>query len=156
LATVTSLPAGISCGATCSAVLDDGTTVSLKATPAMGYRVAEWSGCDATEGNTCQVTMDTDSTVAADIEPIGPPETWISGVRITKHGRSATLSFGGGQGTGTLSYSCRIDNHAFTPCAGQAKYSIRGKHTFQAVATDELGRSDPTPASRGFRLARRR
>ena len=35
--TVTSSPAGINCGAVCSAVFPMGTTVTLKAVPATGY-----------------------------------------------------------------------------------------------------------------------
>jgi hypothetical protein len=152
---VVSSPAGINCGSDCAQVLDAGTTVSLTATPAQGYRLVGWSGCDAIAGGACQVTLDRDSTVAAQIEPIDPPDTRITATKIVRRARSATFSFAGDEGTGALTYSCRIDNRAFTPCSGQARYSIPGRHTFQVVATDGLGRTDPTPATRGFRLARR-
>ena len=45
--TVTSSPAGIDCGATCSAVYDQGTTVTLTPTPAAGWSFAGWSGAAA-------------------------------------------------------------------------------------------------------------
>ena len=42
--TVTSAPAGITCGAPCSATSASGTTVTLTATPAAGSTFAGWSG----------------------------------------------------------------------------------------------------------------
>ena len=52
--TVTSVPAGIFCGAACTAVYLDGTSVSLTATPSSGYRFAGWSGaCTGTGAPAC-------------------------------------------------------------------------------------------------------
>src|SRR5947199_1145836 len=42
--TVTSSPAGISCGATCSTSFTTGTVVTLSAAPAAGSTFAGWSG----------------------------------------------------------------------------------------------------------------
>jgi uncharacterized repeat protein (TIGR02543 family) len=53
--TVTSTPAGINCGTTCSALFNQGTVVTLTAQPAAGWSFAGWSG--ACSGLTCQVTM---------------------------------------------------------------------------------------------------
>src|SRR5205823_4585379 len=55
--TVTSSPPGINCGATCSAVYDNGTVVTLTATADAGSTVTGGSGCDAVSGTTCTVTM---------------------------------------------------------------------------------------------------
>ncbi|MEO8134874.1 MAG: Ig-like domain-containing protein, partial [Betaproteobacteria bacterium] len=54
--TVASNPAGISCGATCSASFNTGTSVILSATPAAGSAFAGWSGACSGTGN-CTVTM---------------------------------------------------------------------------------------------------
>jgi len=54
--TVTSSPAGISCGATCSHAYDQGTTVVLTATPGGNSTFAGWSGA-CTGTGTCTVTM---------------------------------------------------------------------------------------------------
>ncbi len=70
--TVTSNPAGVSCGATCSASFTSGTQVTLTATPNNGSTFAGWSGvCSGT--GTCFVTMDTVKSVTATFNvPPGP------------------------------------------------------------------------------------
>jgi len=54
---VTSSPALIDCGATCSAYYDSGTVVILTATPDTGSDFTRWDGCDTISGATCTVTM---------------------------------------------------------------------------------------------------
>jgi hypothetical protein len=62
--TMTSSPAGISCGGACSASYTAGTVVSLTAVPRSGSTFAGWSGaCSGTAS--CQVTMDGARGVAA-------------------------------------------------------------------------------------------
>ena len=63
--TVTSSPAGISCGSACSASFISGTTVTLTATPGMLTVFTGWSGCDSTAGNTCTVNMNAARSVTA-------------------------------------------------------------------------------------------
>jgi alpha-tubulin suppressor-like RCC1 family protein len=55
--TVTSAPAGINCGNTCSASYVSDTNVTLTATPAFGSLLLGWSGCDSSSGPTCTVRM---------------------------------------------------------------------------------------------------
>jgi hypothetical protein len=153
--TVTGSPGGISCGSDCSQVLDGGTTVNLVATAARGFRLAGWSGCDTASGGTCRITLDGDSTVSANFVPVDPPDTRITAFKVAKRGRGFTYRYAGDQGTGQLTFSCRIDNRPFQTCVGQASHATPGRHTFQVVATDELGRTDPTPATWTFRIRRR-
>jgi hypothetical protein len=63
--TVTSAPAGIDCGATCSALYDAGTDVVLTATPDAGWVLASWSGCSAVNGNQCTLTMNASRSATA-------------------------------------------------------------------------------------------
>ncbi len=56
--TIASSPAGLECGAICSASYDHGTLVKLTGTPTGGSEAAVWSGCDAVNAsNQCEVTM---------------------------------------------------------------------------------------------------
>ena len=62
--TVTSTPAGISCGTTCSSGFNQGTSVTLDASPDTGYVFSGWAGsCVGTD--TCSVTMDASKNVTA-------------------------------------------------------------------------------------------
>ena len=66
--TVTSSPAGINCGADCSAPYDPGTVVTLAAAPAAESSFVGWSGaCTGTAS--CQVTMDAAMAVTATFNP---------------------------------------------------------------------------------------
>lgn len=61
---VTSAPAGISCGSTCSATYRYGTTVSLTAAPVSNSTFSAWTGACSGSG-TCNVTMTAARSVSA-------------------------------------------------------------------------------------------
>jgi hypothetical protein len=61
---VTSAPAGIDCGATCSASFNAGTVVTLIASPAKAWGLAGWGGACSGIGN-CTVTLNTSTGVSA-------------------------------------------------------------------------------------------
>jgi len=60
---VTSVPAGINCGPTCSAGFVSGTSVTLTAMPNSGSSFGQWTGCDSTAGQSCTVLLNTSRTV---------------------------------------------------------------------------------------------
>jgi len=64
---VTSSPAGINCGPTCSAGFVSGTSVTLTATPNSGSSFGQWSGCDSTTGQSCTVLLNTSRTVTVNL-----------------------------------------------------------------------------------------
>ncbi len=70
--TVTSQPAGISCGSTCSGVFNSGTLITLTATPNGSSTFTGWNraGCSGT-GN-CQVTISAATMVSAAFTLIPP------------------------------------------------------------------------------------
>ncbi len=77
--TLSSTPGGISCGATCNATFNDGTLVTLSASPNAGSSFAGWSGaCSGTGG--CTVTMNAAKIVSATFEliPAGSSSLTVS------------------------------------------------------------------------------
>jgi hypothetical protein len=76
---VTSSPAGINCGATCSASYDDGAGVALAAAAAPGSRFSGWSG-DCSGTASCLLTMNQARSVTATFTPATPH---ISSLRVT-------------------------------------------------------------------------
>jgi len=76
--TVSSSPAGISCGLTCSKTFAYGATITLTATPATGSTFAHWSGpCTGT--GVCKVTMSAARSVTASF-------ALIKTLKVTKAG----------------------------------------------------------------------
>src|SRR2546428_8167829 len=68
--TVTSTPAGITCGTDCSEPYASGTAVTLTATPAAGSVFTGWSGGGCTGTGACSVTLAAATTVTATFTPI--------------------------------------------------------------------------------------
>jgi hypothetical protein len=73
--TVTSDPAGISCGDTCAASFNRGSLVTLTASPSAGSLFAGWSGGGCTGTGACAVTLTAATTVTATFQPIMHPVT---------------------------------------------------------------------------------
>ena len=83
--TVSSDPAGIDCGPTCSAAFTDGTVVTLTATPDANSNFNGWSGAGCSGYGTCAVTMDQARSVMAAFVPI------MREVTVTKLGSGAGI-----------------------------------------------------------------
>jgi Divergent InlB B-repeat domain/PASTA domain len=74
--TVTSSPAGINCGATCSFVFGEGQTIALTGTPTGEAEAVKWSGCDSVSAeNKCLVTLTSFREVGATFNVKGPTLT---------------------------------------------------------------------------------
>jgi hypothetical protein len=102
--TVASSPAGISCGATCSASFANGTVVSLAATPDTGSTFAGWSGA-CTGTGACSVTMDAAKSVSATFNSNPPPA--LSSITVTP-----TSVIGGNSSTGTVTLTRAATSNA--------------------------------------------
>ena len=87
--TVSSSPAGVSCGGDCTQSYDHGTSVLLTADPGANAVFSSWTGCDSVNGTQCTVAMTSAKTVNAAFVPVQRPLT------VSK----------GGNGTGTVSSS---------------------------------------------------
>lgn len=71
--TVTSSPAGIDCGSTCSAEYASGTSVTLTAAAASGSTFGGWSGACSGTGASCTVSMSQAQSVTATFDPVPVP-----------------------------------------------------------------------------------
>lgn len=151
--TVTSSPAGISCGTICSHAFVSGTAVTLSAKPGSGYEFAGWSGACAGAG-TCKVTMTAAKTVTATFKIVPPPKTTIAGHSVSSAKRRATFDFRGSGGVGTLRFQCKLDSGNWKSCSSPKTYTglARGSHTFAVRAIDARGKADPTPAKDTFTI----
>ena len=78
--TVTSSPAGISCGSDCSEVFNHGTSVTLTATAAAGSTFTGWSGAGCSGTGACSVTMDAAKSVVATFAEVPPEGVVVSTV----------------------------------------------------------------------------
>ena len=80
--TITGTPGNITCGATCSYSVTAGQTVTLTATPNMGYYFESWSGaCSGSE--TCSLNMTAAQSVTANFVAI---PSGYSALSVTKSG----------------------------------------------------------------------
>jgi hypothetical protein len=77
-----------------------------------------------------------------------PPDTRITRVRRNRR-RAASFDFVGRRGSGKLTFRCRLDRRPASACRHRVSYRVKpGRHTFKVASTDQLGRTDPTPAVR--------
>ena len=81
--TVTSSPAGVNCGSTCSATFASGTSVTLSAAASAGSTFAGWSGACTGTAATCTVSMSAARTVTATFNGSNPTSYTLS---VTKAG----------------------------------------------------------------------
>ena len=141
--TVTSSPAGINCGSTCSAPYMPGTVVTLSQSAASGSTFTGWSG--ACSGMTsCVVTMNGDQSVTASFiapdfslsasspNPLNPGQSEIATVTvgsINNFASSVSLSCSV-QALGLLPPTCSINPSSVTPAANG---SVNAQMTLSTV-----------------------
>jgi hypothetical protein len=161
--TVTSSPSGIDCGATCSQSFDDGTAVTLTATPDPGSTFTGYTGdCS---GSSCSLTMSADHSLAATFTanppPPSTPNTKIGSAKIDQANNSATFTFTSqGKAKAASGFQCALvkKKHAtpkFKGCKSPKTYKHLKPHkyTFEVRAFDSAGK-DKTPAKKRFTIKR--
>jgi hypothetical protein len=163
---VSSSPAGIDCGGSCSAPFDEGTAVTLTATPDAGSSFTGWSGGGGCSGTgTCVVTMNGDHPLGAGFDVVPPPPptaptTKIDKAKINQDKNSATFKFEAltAKAAATSGFECALvkKKHAtpkFKGCKSPKKYSHLKPHRylFEVRAFDPAGK-DATPAKKRFKI----
>jgi Tol biopolymer transport system component len=107
------------------------------------------------------VAGDTNGMTTTDVfvHELGAPgtDTAAPNTKITGHPsdkttkQNATFKFSGTDNVtppASLSFECKLDAKAFTPCTSPAKYTFLKprKHDFRVRASDQASNTDPTPA----------
>jgi len=67
---VTSAPAGLACGPTCSAAFPKGASVTLTATPALSWTFGRWDGACSGVSPGCSLTLNANASVTATFVPL--------------------------------------------------------------------------------------
>jgi uncharacterized delta-60 repeat protein len=140
---VQSSPPGIECGAVCSGPFDDGSGVTLTATPGAGSVFVGWSGAGCGATSACALTMGADQTVTATFEAlaarrtkatisalrasrstftVGPSSTPLTGHTSARHHRRGTV------------FSFQLDQAATVVMAVQKK--ARGRRLGRSCRAD--------------------
>jgi PKD repeat protein len=143
--TVTSSPAGISCGDSCQASFDVGTLVTLTATSDPSSTFSGWSGpCSGTGG--CQVTMDQARSVTATFKSNSPPPNTAPTAAFTSSCSDLSCSFDASwsiDSDGTIaSYSWAFgDGTSTSGETADHSYAQAGSYMVTLTVTDDDGSS---------------
>lgn len=106
--TVTSSPAGISCGSGCSSTFSSGTSVTLTANADSGSTFSGWAGGGCTGTGMCSITMTAATTVTATFNTSIPTCTY------TLSSTSQTFTASAGSGTVTVGASSSSCTNTWT------------------------------------------
>jgi hypothetical protein len=104
-------------------------------------RVSATSACQADNSRTIQLSA--------------RPNTKIVDVSINRNKRSAFFHYRAFGGIAPYNYRCKLDQRRYKRCQDNAKsyfHVSRGHHVFKVRAVGHNGKSDRTPAKRGFRM----
>ena len=131
---VTSDPAGIACGSTCSVDFPSGTQVSLAATPASGSVFGSWSGsCTGSDPPGCTVILNSAQSVRATFNLISDFAITPASVNLSvKRGSAATdaLAFEAQGGfVGTISLTCSVSGPSPVPNCSVSPVSVNPGET---------------------------
>ena len=86
-----------------------------------------------------------------------PPNTRITkGPKKKTQKKSATFRFRSSEVPST--FQCKLDKGRFKPCTSPRRVKVKkkGKHTFRVRAVDAEGLADPTPATRSWRVTKKK
>lgn len=127
--TVTSTPAGINCGGACSATYDEGTFVTLTASPDSGSTSGVWSGACTGASLTCDVSMTQARTVDITFvkNTVVNPQSFALNVSKSGTGNGEITSSPAGINCGVACSATFAQDTVVTLTASPANGSIGGQ-----------------------------
>jgi glucose/arabinose dehydrogenase len=144
--TVSSNPAGIECGASCSASFDHGTKVLLSGTPDPGSEAVLWSGCDQVIAGECEVEIDAARGVTATFTleqhelatpeiPMPPTPAATISAHPPKRTTSSTARFAFFSSQAGDGFLCRLDSGRLRACRSPLvfRHLKPRRHTFAVI-----------------------
>ena len=144
---VSSSPAGIDCGSTCTANFDGGTSVTLTAQPGAGSVFAQWGGACSGSSSACTVSMSEARTVTATFDPAPTPSPTPSPTPAQSNESSGSGASSSG-GTTPVAPTLAVRNVAASNQASSATITSRvvvnGAGSVRQVGTRATGQSART------------
>ncbi len=128
--TVTSMPAGITCGGSCAAAFDSGTLITLTAGAGAGSTFSGWSGGGCAGIGTCQVIINAATAVSAAFTqaPLAVPGAPVNLI-ITPGNQRIVVSFMPPASNG----GSPITGYTLTCAAGAFTHSVSGARAPLAI-----------------------
>jgi YD repeat-containing protein len=148
LGTVTSSPAGINCGSTCSANFVYGAVVTLTPSAGAGSSFAGWSGAGCSGTGTCVITMSANTAVTATFnDTVAPANTtaanFISSGAASTAATAVTLAIAGTDAVGVTGYYA--SESATAPLAGATGWvAVTSTTAYSASVPFTLSAGDAT------------
>ena len=90
---------------------------------------------------------------------IAPPDTTITaGPEGKTKKKTASFTFSGTDARAVASFQCKLDDGSFEACSSPKTYSglKKGSRTFSVRAVDAAGNVDPTPATRTWKVKKKK
>ncbi len=146
---VTSSDDGISCDSTvgdpeltdCTEVYEEGTEVSLTASPNEGSVFGGWTGCDSVEGSTCSVTMSDERTVDARFDP--QSEEAVADLGVAKSDTATGFGPDRVSSDGVVAYQVSVGNGGPDDATGVTVTDTATNGTVQSASGTNWTCGDP-------------
>ena len=145
---VSSSDDGISCDSTnpelndCSEVYEEGTQVSLTASPSEGSVFGGWTDCDSVEGPTCSVTMSDERTVDARFDP--ESEEALADLDIAKSDIASGFGPDPVSSGGVVAYQVSVGNGGPDDATGVTVTDTATNGTIQSASGTNWTCGDPS------------
>ena len=141
----------------------DGTTAQPSSTPGDSLQGQELQASADVEpdadgdgfGDETQDCAPADASRATDCSP--PDVAITAGPKDKTKKKRATFEFSGTDTRAVAGFECSLDGGAYVACGSPLTVKVKkGRHTLSVRASDDAGNVDPTPATRNWKVKRKK